>query len=128
MKANNLHLSPASAGRAHTNLANTAGVIGMGSAIEVTALAGKHFRGSRVAIDRTVYERHVAWTSKAMREHVLYLEEVARLDALITAATQAGRHESPAEFAHTSVDAFGHRRIVRALFSNASTMKTVPAG
>ncbi len=93
--------------RTHAGNFGLAGAIGGGSAIEVTAFAGKHFGGSRVAIETQVYERHVGWPSKAIRTHALYLEEGARLDGLISAATRAGRHEAPAEFAYSTVDADG---------------------
>lgn len=84
-----------------------AGDVGIGKAIEVTQVAGARFRGSRLAIDSKVYERHVAWSSRAMREHLVYFEEGNRLEGLITAATKAGQSEASTMFAHTSVDAGG---------------------
>jgi hypothetical protein len=101
------HRAPKPTGRTLAGNVGLAGAIGGGSAIEVTAFAGKHFGGSRVAIETQVYERHVGWPSKAIRTHALYLEEGARLDGLISAATRAGRHEMPAEFAYSTVDADG---------------------
>lgn len=103
----NLQRTQKPTGRTHAGNTGLAGAIGGGSAVEVTAFAGKHFGGSRVAIETRVYERHVGWPSKAIRTHALYLEEGARLDGLISAATRAGRHEMPAEFAYSTVDADG---------------------
>lgn len=75
-------------------------LVAKGKAIEVTGLTGKHFPHGRVAIEASVYEQLVAWPNSAMRQHMIYLEEAARLNEVLQAAGDVSRHESPAEFVH----------------------------
>lgn len=59
-------------------------------AVEVTAQAsGRLPDRSRMAIENAVFERYVAWDSRAMREHGVCLDESERLDALIDAGCKA---------------------------------------
>lgn len=99
MRVTQLNFMPSSALR-HKQQAGLGAMIAAGEAIEVTHLAGNQFQAGRVAIESSVFERHVAWPNSAMRSHGIHLEEGNRLSELLHAAAQAKRHESPAEFSH----------------------------
>lgn len=103
MRANHLNFGPMSVrGKSSVHKPFDA-LIATGKAVEVTALAGKNFPRSRIAIEASVYEQHVAWPNSAMRQHMIYLDEATRLDQVLRAACDVTRHESPAEFVHRGV-------------------------
>lgn len=78
-------------------------MVASGKAVDVTVLAGKVFPAGRVAIDSAVYEQHIAWPNKAMRDHMMYLDEEQRLGVFLQSAAVAMRHASPAEFTHRGI-------------------------
>jgi hypothetical protein len=94
---------PASPRKGHFVQPTFDALIAQGHAIDVTAHARKHFPIGRVAIDVSVYEQFVAWTHSAMRRHLIFLEETARLNDLLHSASDVQRHDSPAEFVHRSL-------------------------
>ncbi|MFC6282108.1 MULTISPECIES: hypothetical protein [Polaromonas] len=103
MRANHLNFGPATARSTPPVQRPFDAMIATGKAVDVTSLAGNHFPQGRVAIESSVYEQHVAWPNSAMRQHMLYLEETARLNEVLRAASDVTRHESPAEFVHRGV-------------------------
>ena len=103
MRANHLNFGPASARRDPPVQEPFGAMIAKGKAVDVAILGGSHFPQGRVAIEASVYEQHVAWPNSAMRQHMIYLEEIARLNEVLRAASGVSRHESPAEFVHRGV-------------------------
>lgn len=98
MRVNHLTFLPVASSKPVETKRSFDSLVNAGKAIEVTSLAGKFFPAGRVAIDRHVFEMHVAWPSEAMRKHLIYLDETSRLQDLLESAAASKRHESPAEF------------------------------
>jgi hypothetical protein len=79
-------------------------LIDIGAAVLVPASNSKaFFQAGRVAIASDIYERYVIWTSAAMRNTQMWLEEDDRLQALLKDAHAVKRHASPAYFTHKGV-------------------------
>lgn len=103
MRVNHLNFMPMSARMSMVEVSKFDALLSSGRAVEVTGLARNSFPAGRVAIDASVFEQHVAWPNSAMRNHMIYLDEAIRLDAILQAASVALRHESPAEFTHRAI-------------------------
>lgn len=100
IRANYLNSGPTSARKVIPVQKAFDALIANGKAIDVTGLSGKHFPKGRVAIETSVYEQYVAWPNRAMRQHMIHLEESTRLNEVLRAACGVSRHESPADFVH----------------------------
>jgi hypothetical protein len=75
-------------------------MIAKGLAYEVKPRKGSQFSNARIALEADIYEQYVAWPSSAVRQHKVYLEEEARLDALLKSAAGITCDCFPVSFIH----------------------------